>query len=806
MQETVDIAQPVFRLKEKCDVHGLSQVVEEYFPHIECLSLDCFDTIIWRYVAKPTDIFYLLAETPLFKKFAISAEMRVALEETARRRKQVEHKTKEVSLVEIYRAYSRQMSEDDIKALIKAEIEMELSFSYGFPPIIALMQAAIDHHKKIIIVSDTYFSKKEIKLLLQKHLPAHIVNHLTIYVSSEIGKSKTEGMHAEILKQTKLDPSVCLHIGDSLYADYKAPSKYGLYALHFMVHDESIQKNHRMKNLGLSLVDGEVHHSAPIYHPFGSIFASKKLGDHSNEKCLGYVTLGPMMYAFASYISQEAEQLKAQHQKAKLLFLLRDANLPKKIVNIINPALETYAVRISRFAAYASSFCSKQDVVDYVASVIAGERYKDICKQLQLPLTMIDEVLQEEDLKERRRLFEKLILKSENIALIISQSSKYRKRLMRYLKREAHVQSGDTLIFVDLGYSGTTQSRLAPILKKEYDITVVGRYLISLSVTEWQHSRAGLLDPTYYNEKLLLTLVAYVAMLEQLCTTVDKSVVDFDEQGDPIFSDVSLNADQYEKLTRIQQQCEQFAMDAKCLPLNEQVLSPAVMRQVALAEIIRLIYFPMQDELSYLSSFKFDLNLGTKDLIEMYSAEKGLDGLQRRGLFFMEKHAKSMRTNYPAELRANSLELAITMLAQHRYGLAFTSVDMSFRSQVMPVYVLQQNSHSRHLIHAHPTHDGYFSLIVPLGKGQYATGISIGEQYKWVQIKAIELIPVKDLYTDTESLKTENIIEEVVFDQIKCREGDLYECLSKAALLLVQPLAKLATNDVVCRLTFRPIV
>jgi len=802
MAVTIEGVKEELRLKDRCEVQHISLIAEQYFSGIDCLSLDCFDTIIWRSVYTPADIFYLMAELPIFKKYCINAEMRMALEETARRRKQLNQHTREVTLADIYRAYSRKLSDEEINELIAAEMSMELKHTYAFTPIVELMQAAFDQKKKIIIISDTYFGKKEVRMLLQKHLPSHIFNALTVYTSCDQGKNKSQGVHLDILKSLNIKPEKCLHIGDNMFVDYQMPKVNGIKSLHLVAHDDTVLKMHRMRNLGLGLVDSEVHASTAIHHPFASIFSSQQLGNQSDEKYLGYVTLGPMMYAFANYILQEAEKLKRDHQNVKLLFLLRDANLPHKIVNIINPELETHAVRISRFAAYAASFCSKQDVVDYLATVISGGRYKDICKQLQVPLSKMEKVFKA-DVSRQNRLFEKAILSPEIINIIIANSANYRKRLMRYLENQAGVKSGDTLIFVDLGYSGTTQSRLAPVFKKEYNIDIVGRYLISLSVPEWQQSRAGLLDPSHYDNRLLLTLVTYIAMLEQLCTTVDKSVVNFNEKGEPIFADVSLNEDQYEKLSNIQRKCEQFAKDAKHL-LSAQVLTPDTQRQVALAEIVRLIYFPTQNELDYLATFKFDLNLGTKDLIEMYSTEKGLDGLQRRGLFFMEKHAKVMRTNYPAELRANSIELVITLLSQHRYGLQFSVGDVSFRAYDVPIYILQESGHARHIISARPTYDGYFSLVIPLGKGQYPIGIGIGENCHWVQIKALETIPIERLYSDVESLNTSDILGDVVFDQMERRAGDLYECMSKASLLLVQPQA--SKSDMVCRLTFRPVV
>src|SRR3546814_4888259 len=63
----------------------------------------------------------------------------------------------------------------------------------------------------------------------------------------------------------------------------------------------------------------------------------------------------------------------------------------------------------------------------------------------------------------------------------------------------------------------------------------------------------------------------------------------------------------------------------------------------------------------------FRSNLGTEDLLQVFDQDKGLEGLRRRGLFFMEKNLKTMRTNYPAELRAAGLELVLLLMAQLRF-------------------------------------------------------------------------------------------------------------------------------------------
>src|SRR4051794_1925824 len=55
------------------------------FDGVKVLSLDCFDTLLWRKVAAPTDVFYALAASEPFRRVGLSAAMRISAEGQARR-------------------------------------------------------------------------------------------------------------------------------------------------------------------------------------------------------------------------------------------------------------------------------------------------------------------------------------------------------------------------------------------------------------------------------------------------------------------------------------------------------------------------------------------------------------------------------------------------------------------------------------------------------------------------------------------------------------------------------------------------
>ncbi len=240
--------------------------------------------------------------------------------------------------------------------------------------------------------------------------------------------------------------------------------------------------------------------------------------------------------------------------------------------------------------------------------------------------------------------------------------------MFKHIENEIELERGDTLVFVRFRLHWYAQQKLSSLFKDELGIDVYGCYLIALPVANWKSTRSGLLDITWCDERQLTMLISYIALLEQLCNSPDQSIIDFDDNGQPVYSEVSVSTDQHNKLKQIHQECVRFVNDAKDF-FSKVPCSIEMLRDIALAEISRLLFLPTKQELNYLKTFAFDLNLGTSDLLTIFNEAEGLAGLKKRGLLFMEKNLGTMRTNYPAELRSAGLELAFTLMASQRFGI-----------------------------------------------------------------------------------------------------------------------------------------
>ena len=803
--------------------------IDKIYPLLEsgikCLSLDFFDTLMWRKAVSPIDIFYTLQEQPTFKSLGFSARMRIESEDIARTMQYCRSARYEVNLEEIYRAFMPDLTDEQLSLLAKEEVENDISNCYPFVPIINLIDEAYKRKLKIIITSDTYYRKAQFKGFLERYLPPETIAKISnIFCSCEYGVSKSRGLFGHVLQNMKLKPNLFLHLGDNMVADLEYAHRAGMHSVHLVRSNEEMEHLNRMQTVALSYLDQTVRHKRSLDLPLKGFLSQANINVGDAEKMFGFSALGPILYAFSQFIQEQITKIASREKsgdaagatntgsknRTKILFLMRDGYLPFLSLQELNGESFGHCVRISRFAANAASFENSRDIDRYLAKNVFSLRFKDLCKQLLLPEDISEPLIQSvESAKSPESAFINAISKKSIINTIIGNSQQYRKRLFKHLQNSANVEPGDTIVFVDLGYSGTVQTRLQSIFKKEYNIDIFGIYLIALGIPGWQSNRCGLLDPSNYDERALQTLVAYIALLEQVCTNSESSVIDYKENGEPIFSETVLNAQQHLKLRNIQNNCLQFVSEAKrYLHESQLILSSSNLRDIAVAALGRMLYFPTEQELAYLKSFQFDLNLGTDDLIDLFDEEKGLTGLIRRGLFFIEFNLNTMRTNYPAELRYASIGLASMLMASHRFGLDMRYPDFSLRRESIVIAVMSLTTGEVHntTIKAAPTYDGYFALNIPAGKNAFQICIKLGLSYEWVQVESAELIQASYLLSSQESEFTVDIADRLAFQDMVDHGNGLFECITNSAgLTYVPDNTTQPDENQLLRIVFRPI-
>jgi FMN phosphatase YigB (HAD superfamily) len=773
---------------------------------VKVLSLDCFDTLLWRNVALPTDVFYSLQQSESHRSLRMSAKLRAQVEQAARQHLKHHTGSQEVTLEGIYGHGRKDLDEKSIAELARQELAAEKRACFAHPMTVDLIRAAKKRGMKVVIVSDTYFSERQLRELLTACVPSDIMSSIDhVFTSSDAKVNKASGLFARVLEKLKVKPAEILHVGDNAHADLYAPKKHGIGAGLLVHHFDAMAEMLRLEESAMSMLDPSIRHAHPLVAPFRGVMAEKTdAGDAAHM--LGYAALGPLLYSFGRFVLDELAALSASGKRVKPAFLMRDAYLPKRVCDAMAGKSVGPEVNISRFVGYAASFRSADDVQDYLIRFASTKRFSDLARQLLLPEPMAKDLITAASKKNRPAdEFIRRIQRPDVMGTVLEHAKAYRQRFYRSLERTLGLERGDTLVMIDLGYEGTAQRLLAPVLKDEIGVDVVGRYMLVGESPGWHLARKGLIDASWCDERASTSLVQHIALLENLCTKDQGSVVDFEEDGSPVLSENKVSRAQVERVVPVQEAAVTFAKDAMHF-FARLGREPAMedLRLSALASLGRLLYMPTASEIDYIEGFRLDLNMGTQDTFGLFDRQEGLTGLRRRGLFFMEKHQQATRMNYPIELRHAGLELSLAMLAVDRYRLSASYNDFSLRKETLTTVVARGNEQVTTKLDARATHDGFFSLVVPMGEGNLDVGIAFGEKYAWLQIESVHLIPTEALLKDDENERSLDYAEKAHLDGMIDHGGGLMQSSDNHALVML-PGYGVSDEPHVCRIVFRPI-
>ena len=769
------------------------------FHGVKVLSLDCFDTLFWRKVVEPTDVFFALANTNEFKSLGISADQRAKAESKARRKKWIRHSSNEVTLEDIYREVFPNADAKQITKLTELEIAQEIKHGYIFAPVAALIRQAKRCGLKVIIVSDTYFSENQLKHLITAVMPelASLIDE--IYCSSTYGISKAGGIWKKVLPKLGIQPTQLCHLGDNMEADLVGAQRFGIQASHLVHWPQEISDIlHQRLQVALQLFP-EFRQSIPVPSYFHGQFAqSKALRDSASW--VGYASLGPIMFAFANYVVQEKLKLETEGKSVKVAFLLRDGFLPSKACAALSGTPIGHELNISRFTSIAASLDSEEQVLSILETSLGPESMPALLKQFLLPEKIAANILERAIATSNpEQEFIRLILRKETLNQIIESSLAYKARLLKHIQSVTDVANGDTLIFVDLGYSGTAQNRLRRILKNDLNVDLVGRYFIAAEILEGQSDRQGLIDPSWIDRRTINALTAYIAAFEMMCTQNMPSTIDYNIDGAPIYAASEQSKQQHETVEKVQSACLTFVADQRNVdPCHRPVIEPRELARSAAIDLCRLLYFPSPREIECLNSFQFDFNMGTDLKMSLFDVNAGLTAMRRNGVNYMNTALLTMRTNYPVELRHMDISLSTLLFSQHRWGFSIIQTKASLRHEPISILVANEQEHTTQELVATATLDGFFSIYLPLGQ-QFNTAVLLGKHYLWIEIESIQYVNKKARHEAVDV----DYGNDVILDDIFYQDGGLVGLNENGMLYF--PAGK-SHSDKLCRLVFRPLI
>jgi FMN phosphatase YigB (HAD superfamily) len=782
----------------------LDDLLDRLPKHTQVLSLDCFDTIWWRRVVAPRDVFYALPHHEALQRAGVTASLRGKAETEARAKQRLLKGHTEVNLHDIYRQLlGPQADAQLVDQCVQAEIDCEEAHGFVFEPVLRLIRKARRRGLRVIVVSDTYFTAGQLRGLLKKRLGDDAQAIAQIYCSCDHGTSKTGQIWQHVLEREKLRPKALVHLGDNVHADHEGPARHQITGYWLRHHDEATLNELDGRATTAVQLLPEIHHQQGNPSLFHGVLAAHNDRQAQVAQQIGYRSLGPIVFAFGQFVARQVERLRAEGRPVKLGFLLRDGYLPARVCEAILGQDAVAEINVSRLTAIAASLCSREDVVRVLAAGVSVSAMPAILKQLLLPAEQAQAILAEAGASATPEdTFSQLLLRKDTLALIIERSAALRARLWRHLQTHAGVQRGDRLVLVDLGYSGTVQNRLAAVMKAEYDVELHGLYLIASRVQANQADRHGLIDTRWADDRLIHALTAYIGVFEMMCTKDDGSTLDYEEDGRPIRADVSVGPAQAALVGQMQAAALKFVRDALAVPAN---CRPGDHDDLALAhqaaiDLGRLIYFPTKDEIQCLSALRFDFNLGTDLILATADLERGLAEYRREGFALMNRDFTALRVSYPMELRHIDVSLSTLLLSLQRFGYGVTPSQASYRSETIHTMAANAQRHAAGTSRAFATHDGFYCLHLPM-TARFDLSVLWGQTHEWLQLDAIEKVP---MHGDGE--RADLVLgEQVLLDGVEQIEGNMVK-FTDAGMMVFPAYSEADERRYMIRVVYRPLL
>ena len=791
-------------IPEACLPHELPGLLD-HVPHARVLSLDCFDTLIWRDAHAPRDIFARLpGTTPMQRSHA---------EAQARRRARFGAGRHEVAIGEIYAELLPNATPAARTAAIQAELAAEGRHCFAFAPTVELMRRARARGMQVIIVSDTYLDANQLGELITTAAGDEVAMLIDrIFVSSAFGKPKAGGLYGEVLRKLSTRAEHILHIGDNKGADVTGVAPFGVATVHLRQFSDGITEQLRLE-AGFDAMlhphrPGEL--TTPQPHRAALAMGEPALPDAAIR--FGFAALGPVMTGFAMWLEAEAEAL-ARHNGGTIhpLFLMRDGYLPMRAAKAFahtgqGAGLAGHAIEISRFTATAASLSTERAVQQFIEAEL-GTQPEALACQMLIPEADIARITAGREPSAASLALLAHVRRGETRRAIVAAARGMARRLVAHVRAVANPQPGDTLMLVDLGYNGTVQNRIAATLEKELKVHVAGRYLALREMDRPGLDKRGFISDEHYDPQALEALCANVAVLEQLCTTPMGSVIDYSEAGEPIRTENGIKSQQSAIRERVQDGVLAFITATKGVILRGQNSGDiALWRRAATSALARLFYLPRAGELSVISAFEHDVNLGTQRKVALFDPAIAARGLRERGLFYLRG---SERMYLPAELADEGLPTRLTLFAARRWGLPLTFADFAGKPLDLPVIFASDDEVVRQTMSATPTHDGWYLAAIPIGDCRFAAALCLGAVAQWLEVGPIRAMAVADFLAEApdaalEHAETLPLVP--ISDGMEQIAPGLWHAEETSGLLLVPPPLRQDATPMLITVALRPII
>jgi FMN phosphatase YigB (HAD superfamily) len=507
---------------------------------VSVVSFDVFDTLLWRKVPEPRDAFELLGSELAGDGLLapgvgadVFASMRARAEKRARQVRRDSGRGVEVTLDEVYGALPESLLRAGVsrEELARREVDLERRLLVPDLDVLELARAARAGGRRVIGVSDTYFSEDHLRSFLGRPpLDPELIDR--VFASSSHGAGKGGGLWSTVLHELGVPPEQVLHVGDNHDADVVAPQALGIRTAFFERRPAPLARvmerervlggaplHPRHGDHGLSALRAKVVHRAEADAlPAGM----RPFWDY------GAASLGPVFAGFAEWAHERAREAGV----SRMFCLMREGELLSGLFNAAGEALgspvRAEPIWLSRqVCARASIRDGTREELERMFVRRRMPTLREFCHTIGLNVESdLPDLAAEADARIDganlgERAIEAITFSAEVRARVVAQSRELRERVVRYVESR-RPPGEDRLFLVDLGWGATIQSLLERMLREAgTPCRTTGLYLLTRDqaageVLDGLDAR-GFLGSGGVPKRAVDTVMRSPELLEQVC-------------------------------------------------------------------------------------------------------------------------------------------------------------------------------------------------------------------------------------------------------------------------------------------------
>lgn len=506
----------------------------------DIISFDIFDTLLMRRVLQPEDVFTLVEKKLKEKGIACSF-----------REKRIEAERSLVNCPNLDEIYDNLADicgwNYEVKEEVKA-IECLTDYDVIVPrkKMCEVFRYATKLGKKIYLISDMYYSKKDMKKILEKN---GITGYEDVFISCDIKRQKSDGTLYKWFLAHCGENAKVLHIGDNRRVDIEKARECGLDSFHVYSSYEILMASAMqdilvdIKTIREKCIVGLV--ISEIYNNPFVMYGSRGYYNIHKGKDVGYSFIGPFMMEYIQWFQQK---VKENHIE-QVLFPSRDGYLIQKIYKQQKEQIDNVYFRVSRRAATVAGITDLRDIQRVAQRAYQGN-YGDFLKNRFGIAMRKDDLRAENDVNKRKDLLNQILTDYE--AEILQEAREERKSYFKYLDKKKIINRKKQVIF-DFVAGGTVQYNFGKLLQKD----LKGMYFATMNLPNDMYKQdTGMIDTAYGNIQSYGTnnnLAKYYLLLETILVDGKAAFSHIDDKGHEIYETSDREVSKYPEIKKVQQ-------------------------------------------------------------------------------------------------------------------------------------------------------------------------------------------------------------------------------------------------------------